>query len=367
MKNRLSLLLLTLVLFAVPVSAQRGFVFSLNELQTVPRSFSEASGRCVATLNGDDSELTVHCTHSVADATAAHIHLGVAGQAGPVVFSLGDAASPIDATWALSAEDLANLRAERFYVNVHSTANPPGDVRGQIVPVAEAGRERLRTALSGDEVVPPVVTEASGGCSAVLNGSDLTIDCAHDVQDAVAAHVHAGPRDGNGPVIFDLGDATSPIHAVWSLSVDELEMLRDGELYYQVHSAAYPPGELRGQLDGCLGGPNVLCLNQNRFRVEAEFIDPNGNGGAEMAPAVPLDLDSGTFWFFQPSNREMLVKVLDGCGVNNHYWVFSAATTNVEFTLTVTDTATGEVKSYSNPAATNAVPVLDTAAFATCP
>ena len=49
------------------------------------------------------------------------------------------------------------------------------------------------------------------------------------------------------------------------------------------------------------------------------------------------------------------------------YWVFFAAGTNVEFTVTVTDTQTGTVKTYSNPLNTAAPPVQDTSAFATCP
>ena len=59
--------------------------------------------------------------------------------------------------------------------------------------------------------------------------------------------------------------------------------------------------------------------------------------------------------------------MLDGCGVNDHYWVFLAATTNVGYDLTVTDTLHDETRTYSNTRGTNAVPRLDTAAFATCP
>jgi len=62
-----------------------------------------------------------------------------------------------------------------------------------------------------------------------------------------------------------------------------------------------------------------------------------------------------------------MVKVLDGCGVNDRFWVFHAATTSVEYTLTVTDTVTGQVRRYENPLGRNAPAVTDTDAFDVCP
>jgi hypothetical protein len=53
--------------------------------------------------------------------------------------------------------------------------------------------------------------------------------------------------------------------------------------------------------------------------------------------------------------------------VNDHYWVFVAAATNVELHITVTDTQTGQVRTYFNPLGKAALPVQDTSAFATCP
>jgi hypothetical protein len=76
--------------------------------------------------------------------------------------------------------------------------------------------------------------------------------------------------------------------------------------------------------------------------------------------------DSGLFWFFSQANIELLVKVLDGCAVNHKLWVFASATTNVGFTLTVTDTVTHAVKTYSNTVGKAAPPIQDTAAFASC-
>jgi hypothetical protein len=57
-----------------------------------------------------------------------------------------------------------------------------------------------------------------------------------------------------------------------------------------------------------------------------------------------------------------VVKVLDGTAVTGHFWVFYGALSNVEYELTVTDTATGEVNVYTNPRGRFAS-VGDTAAF----
>jgi hypothetical protein len=116
----------------------------------------------------------------------------------------------------------------------------------------------------------------------------------------------------------------------------------------------------------CTPTAETLCLNEQRFRVEVEWRDFQGNVG--MGQVVPFGSDdSGLFYFFGADNWEMLVKVLRGCGLNQHYWVFAAATTNVEYTLTVTDTATGKRQSYENALGERAPAITDTSAFATCP
>lgn len=122
--------------------------------------------------------------------------------------------------------------------------------------------------------------------------------------------------------------------------------------------AANPPEALRSLLRfwkqevgaGCVAGPTTLCLNQGRFKVEVAWKDFAGNSG--VGRAVPLTADTGTFWFFSPENVEVVLKVLDGRGVNGKFWVFYGALSSVEYTLTVTDTQTGGVKTYRNPPGT---------------
>lgn len=99
--------------------------------------------------------------------------------------------------------------------------------------------------------------------------------------------------------------------------------------------------------EGCVPEATRLCLNQNRFQVEATWRKPSGETG--VGHAVPLTGDTGALWFFGAENLELLIKVLDARAVNGHFWVYAGALSNVEYTIKVTDTSTGEERSYRNP------------------
>ena len=81
-----------------------------------------------------------------------------------------------------------------------------------------------------------------------------------------------------------------------------------------------------------------------------------------MATAAPLTADTGTFWFFSQANVELVLKVLDGRALNGKFWVFFGALSDVAYTVTVTDTVTGMVRTYTNPLGQFAS-VADTMAF----
>lgn len=113
----------------------------------------------------------------------------------------------------------------------------------------------------------------------------------------------------------------------------------------------------------CVDSKETLCLlNDNRFKVEVDWSSSSESGAGQV---ISSSNDTGTFYFFNPNNTDLLVQLLNACSNNDHFWVFAQAQTNVEFALTVTDTETGTIRSYSNPDAFE--PILDTSAFATCP
>ncbi len=98
----------------------------------------------------------------------------------------------------------------------------------------------------------------------------------------------------------------------------------------------------------CFPSATRICLFDDRFAVEATWRDFAGQSG--VGRALPLTADTGGFWFFAESNLEVVLKVLDGRPINDRFWVYYGALSNVEYILTVTDTATGAVRTYVNPA-----------------
>lgn len=117
------------------------------------------------------------------------------------------------------------------------------------------------------------------------------------------------------------------------------------------------------RIDPPLSDP--LELRTGRFLLRSEWGDAAGTRG--VGHPVPLTDETGWFWFFSPGNLELVVKVLDGCGINGHYWVFAAGLTNVEVDLEITDTDAMITRTWQNPLGTDFEPVLDIEAFATCP
>lgn len=117
----------------------------------------------------------------------------------------------------------------------------------------------------------------------------------------------------------------------------------------------------------CNPTPLHLCLTPERFEVLVRWRDFFGNSGD--GHAVDIDRqDSGLFWFFNAQNLELLVKVLDACTLSPpRFWTFTAATTNVEYALVVTDTEERRSRAYVNRLGSLARAIADTDAFATCP
>lgn len=109
----------------------------------------------------------------------------------------------------------------------------------------------------------------------------------------------------------------------------------------------------------CTDSDTVTCLG-GRFSTEVTADGASATGVAQSD-------DLAWFSFSDTAQVDLTLQIVNGCSFGDHYWVFAAAATDVAFDVIVTDTATGEVRSYSNPAGMPFDAVTDTAAFATCP
>jgi len=151
--------------------------------------------------------------------------------------------------------------------------------------------------------------------------------------------------------------------------------------YHHAGGSAFEPIQDTGAFAGCVSPApaqpataataafcdgTALCLGEGgRFRVEATWTTSSGEAG--MAQGVGLTSDTGYLFFFDPANVEVLVKAVDGCGVNGRHWIFAGGLTDVEMVLKVTDTSTLQVREYRNPMGQAFRPIQDTGAFASCP
>ena len=115
----------------------------------------------------------------------------------------------------------------------------------------------------------------------------------------------------------------------------------------------------------CEPSETRLCLHDGRFAVTLEWHTATQSGSARVTPA--RSNEAGLFYFFSPDNWELQVKVLDGCALNQHFWVYAAASTDVGYTLVVDDLLRQRRASYENPNGQVAVTITDVAALATCP
>ena len=99
---------------------------------------------------------------------------------------------------------------------------------------------------------------------------------------------------------------------------------------------------------GCAAGPTNLCLLGNRFRVEVSFINQHSGNAPGVGKPLPGTDQTGYFWFFNQENTELVVKMLDGRSYNGRFWFFHGGLSDVDYTITVTDTATGAQRTYRN-------------------
>ena len=207
--------------------------------------------------------------------------------------------------------------------------------------VARLGAYHLHDAGAGSDSILEIGVRTVGGqriaLTTVTPGDSFPLDVRIDLRQPPANW--SGIRDVE--IVFDLVPET-PMTDGFSASY-ELDCIAVAGSPSVTPCAPPPPLTLRG----------------GRFDLE---VDWQTSSRAGVGQAVGLSDDTGYFWFSTPENAEILVKVLDACGLAgfNNFWAFSTALSNLEYQMRVTDTQTGQRYTLSNPPNFTGPPVLST-------
>lgn len=286
-----------LAVFSAPAYAVSYYTGTLNSAQEVPPNASTGTGFGRVTLNDAETQINVSVYYSGLTSpgvTVGHIHGPAAvGANGPVIFNLNPTAgqtsgSVVNATFAVSPTQVADLKAGLWYYNIHTTTNPGGEIRGQITVDAPY----LAHFTSGQEN-PPVNVGATGRGAVSVNATGtqalITMSWAGLSGNATAGHVHSGRSGVNGPVVCNLSPAAATSGSVTdflcSFSPAQITSLRQGQFYLNIHTSANPGGEIRGQIQ----------------RRRSTVVDFDGDSKTDFA--IARVNGASTEWWIQNSSN----------------------------------------------------------------
>jgi len=260
----------------------------IDEAQVTAPTGSGSTGWGVFSIDTVNDTLTYHIVHNLAAETAAHIHGTVAHGANAGVLHALPAGSPKIGSWNYPAALEADLLRGMAYVNIHSAAFPGGEIRGQVSPIIEP--------IDGTQVTVPTGSPAAG-CA--LISIDLANDVlGYDIRQTglvaaeTAAHIHGyAPPGANAGVLNSVGVGARKL-GVWNYPAANEANILDGLTYINIHSAAFPGGEIRGQVEfrplpcpgdaNCDGMINITDLGIILGAFGSSFGDTSYSYGADI-------------------------------------------------------------------------------------
>ncbi len=297
MKNLLlsTMTVLCMLLIVSIGSAQTHFTATLTGNQENPAVTSDATGTGVFLLT--DEGLKFSITVEGLEITNAHIHNSAIGANGGVARSIladfeDNTASGIwtssDAA-PLTDELIKDLLAGNLYVNIHTAANPGGEIRGQILLSSGTA---FTANLTGDQENPAVVSDAKGTGFFTLTEAGLVYSISVDSIEITNAHFHNAAIGANGGVARSIladfvGNTAS---GIWTpsdaspLTDDLIKELLLGNIYVNIHTAANPSGEIRGQLN-LSGGIGFTANLTGDQEVPAVTTDASGTASFTLTDA----------------------------------------------------------------------------------
>jgi len=322
------------------------FTALMSGAQEVPPTPSAATGTAVGWLHMPDQRF-VYMVNSagLAGVTAAHLHIAAAGINGPVVFPLnGGAGTYCGVSPRLTDAEVTALNANGTYMNIHTAAFPGGEIRGQML--RDLGTHFVAS-LDGLSEVPPNPSPGLGAAQLVIgaNGTaQIIVSFGGLVAPTTASHIHTAPVGVNGPVTIPLALVGGQFVATFTPTTAQLLDVRNGNWYVNIHTTAFPGGEIRGQLraatlpttfgPACVGTPGRPEIGATRFPCVGASVDidcygtppggasflifglnrDNAGGGAPLPLAfTAVGLNAPCFFLLDPIATQLTFANALGC------------------------------------------------------
>jgi predicted TIM-barrel enzyme len=225
---------------------------SLDNTQETPPADSAATGGGLLAVDTATGKIAGFAVSEGVIGTVAHIHSAARGVAGDNIVTLVGGPSHwfVPDNTTLSSANVTGFRNDNLYFNIHSTAFSGGEIRGQIDMTPTAIKF---ASLDNTQETPPTDSAAKGGGVLAVDTATGKI-AGFAVSDNVigtVAHIHSAARGVAGDPIVTL--TGGPSH--WfvpdntTLISANVTGFQNGNLYYNIHSTAFPDGEIRGQID----------------------------------------------------------------------------------------------------------------------
>lgn len=239
------------------------FDAAMDAAQEVTPSLSTGLGAATFRLNTTMDTLWYDAAVDglTGEIQAAHLHTGAVGVSGGVVVDLTASIDENRITGmitgsAITSELIGSMLSGGIYLNVHTFLYPDGEIRGQVYRLM---REGYTFGLEGAQEVPPVTTSAQGSGMVSIDRDQSNAHYMFVVSGLTptAAHFHNEAMGANGAVIYNLSSSLMNNGAFGYWKANDLAtpfmtansvMFRSNTVYVNVHTAANPDGELRGQV-----------------------------------------------------------------------------------------------------------------------
>jgi hypothetical protein len=275
------------------------FSARLQGSQEVPAVTTTANGVAAFMLNAAHDTMQVNINVTGIVATGIHIHEAAIGANGAVIKDFtpnmnGNIVRTILTGADLAPANLMKWLSGAYYLNVHTAANPNGEIRGQIILETDVA---YFADLTSAQSVPAVNTLATASAVFALDKSGRMVNykvVAQGLSGAItASHLHIGAAGTAGGVAVDLSSniIANKIEGAFMVSAANASFMTDlaaGNIYINIHTAANPNGEIRGQLMK-LGGALKFDARLDNMQVGGSTVPSDGHGVARLALAATLD------------------------------------------------------------------------------